>query len=118
MPTPFTKQNLFKSNGHVYYVDPVTHQTRFVARFKYAAGSSAGPFMTFLRRNFTVEEYFARMDAGESPLPIVESKGFILSHIKRWLRQGGYPVTREGYAQFLADQVAKYKARDAAQAGA
>jgi len=76
-----------------------------VARFRTAG---IGSFATCLRKNFTVEEYFARMDAGESPLPIAQSKGYLLPHIKKWLKQGGYPVNQEGKKQMITDQVARY----------
>lgn len=116
--TAFTKENLFKDGPEYVIYRPEGAKThadyRFVARFKYGAKTSIGPFMTFLRRNFTVEEYFARIDAGECPLEIAESKGFMLSHIKKWLRQGGYPVNQAGFEQFLADQQAAREARNAA----
>lgn len=75
---------------------------KFVARFK---RGGRGSFLTFLCKHFTVEEYFSRLDAGEPPLKILESKGYILPHIQRWLKQDGYPVTREGYEQFRNDQM-------------
>jgi len=81
------------------------HETRkglpmpaFIARFKYAATSSRGPWVTFLIKNFTVEEYLGRLEAGESPLEIMQSKGFILSHIKKWMKRDGFPITPAGYA--------------------
>jgi hypothetical protein len=75
---------------------------KFVARFK---RGGRGSFLTFLCKNFTVEEYFSRLDAGEMPLKILESKGYILPHIKKYLKEGGYPVTPEGYQNFLAARV-------------
>ncbi len=81
---------------------------KFVARFK---RGHRGSFLTFLCKNFTVEEYFSRLDADESPLLILESKGYILPHIKRWLKQGGYTVDTAGYEQFRKDQSAKLSAR-------
>jgi hypothetical protein len=107
--TTFTKANLTSHRGNVEYRDP-SGPSKFVARFKYG---SAGTFMTLLRKKFTVEEYFARLDAGESPLPIAQSKGYISPHIKKWLKQGGYPVTQAGYKLMIADQAA-YRAKAAA----
>lgn len=89
--TKFTKE------GFDYHGGYVTYQGRFVARFKYGAVSSARPFMTFLIKNYTVEEYFSKLETVNpanslgnrfAPLEIVEEKGFILSHIKAWLRNG------------------------------
>jgi hypothetical protein len=84
----------------------VMYDGRFVARFKYQK-SGMGSFISFLRKHFTVEEYFSRMDAGEAPLTILESKGYILPHIRRILKQHGYDPTREGFKQYLFDQRAK-----------
>lgn len=114
MTTPFTKTNLIKSGDYLHYVPPgcgvYSKDSKFVARFKYGRGGMA-TFATCLRKNFTVEEYFARMDAGEAPLPIAESKGYMLPHIKKWLKRDGYPVTQAGYDQMINDQIAKRAAR-------
>lgn len=61
----------------------------FIARFRTAG---AGTFVTFLIKNFTVEEYLGRLAAGESPLTVAESKGYVLPHIKRWMKEAGLPV--------------------------
>jgi hypothetical protein len=57
----------------------VSYGGKFVARFKRGGKAS---FLTFLTKNFTVEEYFGRLAAGELPLRIVESKGYILPRLK------------------------------------
>jgi hypothetical protein len=80
------------------------YEGKFVARFK---RGGRGSFLTFLVKNFTVEEYFARLDGGESPLTILESKGYLLPHIKRWLKEGGYEVSKAGMEKFLADNRVK-----------
>jgi len=94
--TNFTKENLITEGKWLFYVpDGGTYNDRkFVARFRCAG---VGSFATCLRKNFTVEEYFARLDAGEGPLPIAESKGYLLPHIKKWLKDAGYPATAAGY---------------------
>ena len=99
----FTKANLTASRGYVEYTGGP--RSVFVARFKFG---SPGTFMTLLRKKFTVEEYFSRIDAGESPLDIAESKGYIMPHIKKWLKRGGYPTTQAGYKMMIADQVARH----------
>ena len=114
--TAFTKQNLIKEGKYLTYM-PQGYNTphadrKFVARFRTAG---VGSFATCLRKNFTVEEYFARMDAGESPLPIAESKGYILPHIKRWIKEAGYPVTPAGKAAWFAAEMVKINARTAAR---
>lgn len=85
----------------------VTYGSKFVARFK---RGGRGSFLTFLCKNFTIEEYFARLEAGEAPLTILESKGYVLPHVRKWLREEGYPETAEGMRQMLNDQAL---ARDA-----
>jgi hypothetical protein len=54
----------------------LTYEGKFVARFKYA-GMLMAPFKRFLIKNFTVEEYFARLaNLRETPMGILESKGY------------------------------------------
>jgi len=115
--TKFTKENLITEGKYLSYM-PDGYNTpykdrKFVARFRTAG---IGSFATCLRKNFTVEEYFARMDAGESPLPIAQSKGYILPHIKRWMKEGGFPITPAGKVAWRADYMAKFEARNASSA--
>ena len=103
----FNKENLIVEGKYLTYM-PQGYSTpsadrKFVARFRTAG---VGSFATCLRKNFTVEEYFGRLDGGESPLPIAESKGYVLPHIKKWLKQGGYPVTPAGFKQMIRDESA------------
>jgi hypothetical protein len=84
-----------------------------VARFKYVRGSKAS-FLTFLAKNFTVEEYFSRLEKSESPLEILQSKGFIQPHVKKMLKEQGYPVTKAGFEQLVQDNVAKIQQKVAA----
>ena len=113
--TKFTKENLIKEGKYLTYM-PNGYATpyadrKFVARFRTAG---VGSFATCLRKNLTVEEYFARLDAGESPLPIAESKGYILPHIKRWMKEGGFPITPAGKAAWFADYMAKFESNRSA----
>ena len=102
--TKFNK-DLLNGSEYVTYGD----DRKFVARFKRGGKAS---FISFLIKNFTVEEYFARIDAGEAPLTILESKGYLLPHIKRWLKEGGYELSQAGFRKMIDDQIA---ARDAKQ---
>ena len=105
----FTKENLIKEGKYLFY-QPAggTYKDRkFVARFRTAG---VGSFATCLRKNFTVEEYFGRLDAGESPLPIAESKGYLLPHVKRWIKKAGYPVTKAGHDAWWAEEKKKWDA--------
>lgn len=103
--TKFVKEQFESFGGYVHY-RTVAGEQKFVARFKHQPGAK-GSFITFLIKNFEVEEYFARLEAGESPLPIVETKGYLLPHIKRWLKDGGYPVNQIGFKQYIHDRIAK-----------
>lgn len=107
--TAFTKENFYRNGAYVDYNLGAT--SKFVARFKYNK-SSMGSFITFITKNFTVEEYFSRMEAGEAPLQIAQSKGYVLSHIKKLLKANGYPVTPAGQEQYIQDQI---NARNAAR---
>ena len=115
--TQFTKENLVKQGAYVMYVTPENPRGRFVARFKYGRGGM-GTFMTHLRKNWTVEDYFAKEEEGLAPLEIVELTGYISPHVKKWLKKGGYPVTLEGQKQWLRDQVTAWEARQEAKRGA
>jgi hypothetical protein len=80
----------------------VNYGGKFVARFKRGGKAT---FLTFLAKNFTVEEYFGRLEAGEAPLKILESKGYLLPHIKKLLKEVGYEVSVVGFKQYIEDQV-------------
>jgi hypothetical protein len=77
----------------------------FIARFRTAG---VGTFVTFLIKNFTVEEYLGRLAAGESPLGVAGSKGYLLPHIKKWLKQGGYEVSQAGYQAYIKDRTLRF----------
>ena len=114
--TQFTKQNLIKEGKYVTYMpngyDTPYADRKFVARFKYG---SPGTFMTHLRKNWTVESYFAEMDAGLAPLQIVAKTDYLQPHIKKELKRGGYPLTTAGKKQMIRDQAKAWEARQAAQ---
>jgi hypothetical protein len=110
--TKFTKENLSVHAGYIQYqphADSYYEGRKFVARFKYAKDGVAS-FKAFLIKNFTVEEYFAQLDAGVAPLKIVEEKGYLLPHIKTWLKRDGYPVTKAGFDQYIQDRIDTRKA--------
>lgn len=88
----------------------VTYQNKFVAKFKYNR-SERGSFLSFLCKNFTVEEYFSRLDAGESPLAILESRGYVLPHIKKRLLESGYAPTQDGFKLYIDAEVRATQAR-------
>lgn len=81
----------------------VTYGNRFVARFK---RGGRGSFLTFLVKNFTVEEYFAELDRGVAPLQILESRGYISPNVGKILIAAGFPATTAGKRQYL-DQLVR-----------
>lgn len=96
--TQFTRSNLTQDGLYVRYNDQV------IARFK--RGGTA-TFITFLIKNFTVEEYFTLQESGLQPLQIAESRGYLLPHIRKWLKEAGLPVTPAGFRMLVEQNLAK-----------
>jgi len=106
--TRFTKENLIKSGPYIHYRPAGERKNeKFVARFKRMPG--AGSFMTHLRKNWTVEDYFAEYDSGTAPLTIAEKTGYLLPHIKRELKRRGYPLSKIGFELMITEDIAKWK---------
>lgn len=89
--TKFSKENLNDANGWLSYGP----ERKFVANFT-KRGSGKSDFISFLIKNYTVEEYFSLLNVGMAPLMIVQEKGYILPHIKKWLKKRGLPQTQAG----------------------
>ena len=100
--TQFSKENLNDSNGWLSYGP----ERKFVANFSKRGGGKA-TFVKSLIKNFTVEEYFEMLDANKSPLGIVETKGYVLPHIKKWLKERGLPQTQAGLTMMIQQNIAK-----------
>jgi hypothetical protein len=75
----FERANFFYANGFL------TYNGMFIARFKYNTQDRA-PFIAFLCKNFTVEEYCELQGNGMSPLAILRSKGYISPSMKRAMK--------------------------------
>ena len=79
--TRFTKKNLIKSGNMLFYSpngDAWGPDRKFVARFKYSGPFTMGTFKTELIKHHIVEEYFADLEAGETPL------GYMRKHATEW----------------------------------
>lgn len=78
----FIREQFEYYGGYLTYRMP-DGTSQFIARFKY--GKNAKPtFLTFLIKNFTVEEYIERLEVRrECPLPILESKGYVSPNMKK-----------------------------------
>jgi len=91
--TNFVNSN-FKYDGMYLKYDG-----KFVARFKYG-GMVA--FKKFLRDNFTVDEYFKLLE-DMPPLKVLETKGYVSPTVAKILKQKGYPVTQDGFKQYIKE---------------
>lgn len=107
------KMTAFDKSKFTFHGGYLEYEGRFVARFKYDRANAAG-FRAFLVVNFSVEEFFGRHQAGEAPLRILESKGYVLGHIRKWLVAAGLPPTPEGKAELIRRQNAIRRMRLAA----
>ena len=93
----FKRERFDYSGGYLNYTDD-NGTERFVARFKYAQTTSRGPWVTFMIKNFTVEEYFSALADGYTPLEVMRARGYVLSHIKKWMKSDGWTdLTHAGY---------------------
>ena len=97
----FTKENLFK-DGDLLVLSRSRNERKVIARFKYGAKTSIPSFRKFLIDFFQIEEFLDRIADGEMPLDIVKSKGYLLLHIRQWLKRDGFPQTPEGYKLWRA----------------
>ena len=86
---------MFKYEMFYYQGGYLTYEGNFVSRFKYV--TYQGSFKNFLIKNFTPKEYFTRYKEGESPLAILESKGFMTPMAKKLCKQNGMKPTQENY---------------------
>lgn len=87
----FEKANFTVSGEWVHY------EGNFIARIR---SKHTGPFITFLTKNFNVDEYLARLVTGEAPLTILESKGYISPNFKKVLKSYNLPCTPDGVKQY------------------
>ena len=84
---PFIKKNFTRHNGYVSY------DNKFVARFK-TQRKRITPFIKFLVSSVSPEDYFARLDAGETPVGIVKSMGYECPILKAFMVANGISLTR------------------------
>ena len=99
--TQFSSENINDHNGWLSYGP----ERKFVANFAKRGGGKA-TFVKFLIKNFTVEEYFEMYDAGRAPITIVQTKGYVLPHIKKMLKARGLPQTTAGFDTLVQQNMA------------
>ena len=88
----------FNPEQFVYDGMYLQYQGQFVARFKRGGRVE---FVKFLVKNFTVEEYFFALERLQ-PMEILEHKGFVSGHVKRFLKSAGFAPTAAGRQAYLA----------------
>lgn len=96
--TQFNRANFTKDGPYCMY------NGKFVARFK--RGGRAD-FISFLVKNFTVEEYFELMaNPLATPMGILETKGYVHPNIRKFLVSKGLPQTMEAFNEYQRRQYA------------
>ena len=91
----------------------VTYDGKFLGRFKHGASTSAKPFANFVLKNFTVEEIDALVASDPRGAPVyraAEDRGFVLSHIKKWMKRDGFAPTRANFRAWFEFQRGKIAA--------
>ena len=79
--TKFTNENLSYHGGYLHYqpyADNYYEGRKFVARFKHRGKVTKGKFVAVLKKYYTVESYFAKLDAGRAPLQILQDDGLLI----------------------------------------
>ena len=96
--TGFDEKGFDFHGGYLTYL--TEGKREFIARFKYDRGA-AGPFKTFLKRNFAVDEYLSMLKTGITPMKALESKGYVAPHIKKMCKQWGVEASHKNYLELL-----------------
>lgn len=83
----------------------VHYNQKFVGRFKHGSPkASANHFIKFLIKNFTVEEYFKKLEEPDNaPLTVLTEKGYVSYNIAKLLKKEGYAQTREAFKLYLSE---------------
>ena len=81
--TKFVKAQFEYHGGYLHYNTGT--ERKFVARFKHRGPVTKAKFLSTLIKNYTVEEYFARLGGaynprGEAPLQIFQNDGLLVFH--------------------------------------
>lgn len=82
--TKFTNETILKDGEYVYYapqgIMTPWNERKFIARFKHRGPITKGKFLATLKKRYTVEDYFAKMEAGMAPFKILETDGLLTFH--------------------------------------
>lgn len=78
--TQFVKERFSYFNGYLSYYIDYEHHPKFVAKFKYGnafrGNITMAKFRNFLIKNFTVEEYFKKVE-NSTPYQVVVDRGIV-----------------------------------------
>ena len=110
----FTNNNLVADGDYILLRETGNiwdKNNRFVARFKHGGKRR---FLSFLKKNFTVAEYFELMEKKDargvqlSPGQVLESKGFLTDYRVKLCKENGYTPDIAGYRQYCIDTHGEY----------
>ena len=94
--TPFNRKDINVSGEYVHLIRKANDK-QFIGRFRKGSGGSR-KFISFLIKNFTIEEYFALLE-DLPPLKVLETKGYISPNMTKLLKLYGLPITQDGIFQ-------------------
>lgn len=100
----FNKNNFNYSGGYLTYNVGTLEKPKyvFIARFRNGSRSS---FISFLIKNFSVQDYLSRLDNREAPLEILNSAGYISPNVRKVLKSYRLPATQEGLVALRAKRM-------------
>lgn len=83
--TAFTNENVHSDGEYVMYHPHGVGKTpwnerKFIARFKHRGPVTKAKFLKVLKKYYTVEDYFAKYDAGRAPTQIFMDDGHLTFH--------------------------------------
>lgn len=95
----FEKSKFNYHGGYLTYGADYGPDRKFVARFK---RGGMGAFKSFLIKNFTVEEYFTKLEKS-TPIEVLETKGYVSPNLKKILIARGYTPDLAGRQEYLVN---------------
>ena len=81
----FTTQNLTEERGWITYTDATGQERHILHRSDWPTKGMAG----WMRKNITPADFYAAKAAKVDFLRILEGTGYVLPHIRRWMKEEG-----------------------------
>ena len=88
----FTQDNFCNNGGYLTYQHG--NENHFIGRFKYGG---LGHFKKFLMKNFEVQEYLDRLEAGETPDRTTTQQKAFMGELKGYAKDQKVMYTRNGF---------------------